>query len=122
MQEFNFDYWKNLAETSPADFEAQRRKALQEVIDDAPPAKQSALTALVDTLCAPQQGTPLERAINAQVLMIESLTYLRTGWTELAAATEEGSPLEQALLNAQIAINSVNAPTPSYLQAPRPAP
>jgi len=33
MQDFDFDYWKNLASASPLEFEAQRRKALQQVVD-----------------------------------------------------------------------------------------
>jgi len=77
--DFDFDYWKNLAAASPSEFEIQRRKALQEFTNKAPASKQPALNALVDTLCVPQQGTPMERAINAQVLMSESLNYFHNG-------------------------------------------
>ena len=88
MQDFDFDYWKDLAAASPLEFEAQRRKALQRVVDDAPPAHRPALAALLETLCAPQQGTPLERAIHAQTLMLESVGYLKTAWTSLVEAVE----------------------------------
>jgi|GEM_PF-1348493 len=87
MQDFDFDYWKNLASASPLEFEAQRRKALQQVVDGAPSAHQPALAALLETLCARQQGTPLERAIHAQTLMMESVGYLSTAWVTLVEAT-----------------------------------
>ena len=99
MQNFDFDYWKNLAAASRDQFDIQRRQALEEFTNKAPAAKQPALRALVHTLCVPQQGTPMERAINAQVLMSESLSYFHTGWTELAQAAKEASPLVHALLN-----------------------
>ena len=112
MQDFDFDYWKDLAAASPLEFEAQRRKALQRVVDDAPPAHRPALAALLGTTMiyvthdqveamtmadrivvmregrVEQQGTPLERAIHAQTLMLESVGYLKTAWTSLVEAVE----------------------------------
>jgi hypothetical protein len=104
MQHFDFDYWMNLFALSPMEFEVQRRAALQEMVDKAQPSHQVALAAMVETLCAPQQGSPLERALNAQTLMFESLAYLKAGWVVLAEETGEGSALECALLNAQVQI------------------
>ena len=77
MQDFDFDYWKNLFTQSPGEFEVQRRAALQEVVDSSPPSHRPGLATMVDTLCAPQQGSPHERAANAQTLMFESLDYLK---------------------------------------------
>ncbi len=99
MDNFDFDYWKNLAAASRSEFEIQRYRALQEFANNAPASKQPALNALVNTLCAPQQGAPMERAINAQVLMSDSLSYFHTGWTALAQATEQALPVVQALLS-----------------------
>lgn len=110
MQNFDFDYWKNLFAFSPTEFEVQRRAALQEVVDSSSPSHQVALAAMVDTLCAPQQGSPLERAINAQTLMFESLAYLKAAWIVLAEETGEGSAIERALLTAQIQISPVAFP------------
>ncbi len=102
MQDFDFDYWSKLATSSPGEFEVQRRKALQEVVDTAPEVHQPALSTLLETLCAPQHGAPMERAINAQTLMLESLGYLKTAWVDLAAATGEGSVFDQALQHARV--------------------
>ena len=99
MDNFDFDYWKNLAATSPAEYEIQRCQALQEFTNKAPASRQPALNALVNTLCVRQHGTPMERVINAQVLMSESLSYFHTGWAELAQAAERALPVVHALLN-----------------------
>jgi hypothetical protein len=98
----NFDYWKHLAATSPVEFEIQRREALQEFANKAPAAKQPALKALAHTLCVPQQGAPMERAINALTLMSESLSYFHAGWADLAQVAHEASPVIHALLNDHI--------------------
>jgi hypothetical protein len=99
MDDFDFDYWKDLAAASRSEFESQRRQTLQEFANRAPVSKQPALNALINTLCVPQQGTPMERAINAQVLMKDSLSYFHTGWTELAQAAQRALSVVQALLN-----------------------
>lgn len=99
MDNFDFAYWKNLAAASRSEFEIQRHQALQEFANKAPASQQPALKALVSTLCAPQQGTAMERAINAQVLMSDSLSYFHTGWTALAQAAEQAVPVAQALLS-----------------------
>ena len=112
MQNFDFDYWKNLAALSPVEFEQQRRMALQEVRNSSPAVHQPALTTLLETLCTAQQGTPMERAINAQTLMLESLADLKAAWESLVEATGEGSRIERALLNARIQI------APMGLRAP----
>jgi len=108
MQDFDFDYWKDLASSSPAEFELQRRRALQDVVDSAAAEHQSGLTTLVDTLCTPYQGTPLERASHAQALMMESLDYLKNAWVDLVEATAEGSAFERACLNACIRTSPMN--------------
>ncbi len=57
------------------------------MVDDAPATHQPALAALLETLCARQQGTPLDRAMHAQTLMMESVGYLKTAWAALVEAT-----------------------------------
>ena len=110
MQNFDFEHWARLARTSPHEFEVQRRAALQALVDASPLSQQPALVALVDTLCAPQQGSPVERAVNAQTLMLESLGYLKGAWDLLAQETGEGSPIERALLDARIELSSLRLP------------
>ncbi|MFZ4481442.1 MAG: DUF3135 domain-containing protein [Rhodoferax sp.] len=99
MDNFNFDYWKELAATSAVEFEIQRRQVLQEFANKAPAEKQSALHALVDTLCVPQHGSPMERAANAQTLLSESLSYLHTGWSDIGLAAQQVSPTARALMD-----------------------
>jgi hypothetical protein len=101
----NFDYWKNLAASSPTEFEIRRRETLQEFANKAPAAKRPALNALAHTLCVPQQGAPMERAINALALMSESLSYFHAGWAELAQVAQEASPVIHALLNDHLALS-----------------
>lgn len=43
---FDFDYWANLARTNPAQFDKERRQALQEAIDKAPLEKRAKLELL----------------------------------------------------------------------------
>ncbi len=120
MQDFNCDNWKNLATSSPLAFELHRRMALQDVVDSSPAVHQPALSALLETLCAPQQGTNLERAIHAQSLMLESLAYLKAGWEVLLDETAEGSALGHALLNAQIQLSPMRWPSLSHGSSNRP--
>ncbi len=92
MHAFDFDYWKNLAASAPADFEANRRKVLMEAVAAAPEHQRPALQALVETLCAPQAGSPMERAVHAQNLMMESLVYLQQGLGDLLRTTGHSAP------------------------------
>lgn len=46
VMKFDFDYWANLARTNPAQFDKERRQALQEAIDIAPPEKRAKLELL----------------------------------------------------------------------------
>ena len=99
MNDFDFEYWKNLAVESRSEFEIQRCQALQEFASKAPASKQPALNALIHTLCVPQQGTAMERAINAQVLLNDSLSHFHNAWSALSHATGQALPVVQALLS-----------------------
>lgn len=98
MNAFDFDYWKNLAAASPADFEVNRRKVLMEAVTAAPEKQRPALLALVETLCAPQAGSPMERAVHAQNLMMESLVYLQQGLGDLVRATGHSAPASSTVM------------------------
>lgn len=93
MTSFDFDHWKNLAAASPAEFETARRAALMELVTSAPATQQAGLKALVDTLCAPQAGSPLEKAVHAQNLMLESMAYLQESLGDLVRASGSPAPL-----------------------------
>jgi hypothetical protein len=86
MQPFDFDYWKDLAQSNPAEFERKKHAALMDLVGHATPTRQPHLTELVTALCAPQPGTPLERAIAAQKMMLSSVLDLQTQNIELLNA------------------------------------
>lgn len=89
---FDFDKWMNLAATNPEEFERQRKAALLEVVKDAPARSRESLSSLVEGLCAPQEGTPLERAVRAQNMMMSSLVDLQVSQTELLALYNGSAP------------------------------
>lgn len=89
---FDFDKWMNLAATNPDEFERQRKAALLEVVKDAPVRTRESLTSLVEGLCAPQEGTPFERALRAQNMMMSSLVDLQISQTELLSLYNGSTP------------------------------
>lgn len=82
---FDFDAWSELSKTDPAAFELKKREALLSLVAEAPAKNREQLTSLVDALCAPQDGTPLEKALKAQNLMLSSLMDLQSKSLQLMA-------------------------------------
>ncbi len=97
MSDFNFDHWKNLAETSPAEFEKQRRNALMALVTAAPESQRAGLQALVDSLCAPTHATGLEKAVHAQNLMMESLVQLQQSLGNMLKGLGVSAPAPNAV-------------------------
>lgn len=97
MTDFSFDHWKNLAQSSPEQFEVERRKALMALVEAASPAQRPALLSLVDNLCAPQQGSPLEKAVRAQNLMMDSLVTLQRSLGDLVRSVGGTAPRPSAV-------------------------
>jgi hypothetical protein len=86
MPTFDFDAWKTLADENPVEFDRRKRQALLELAAKSSPGQQPGLFALVEALCAPQPGTGLERAANAQKLMVSSMLDLQSKSIELVQA------------------------------------
>ncbi len=97
MNDFDFDHWQALAQSSPESFEAERRKALMAQVQSAPEAQRPALLALVDSLCAPQHGSPIEKAVHAQNMMMESLVYLQRSLGDLVRSVGGSAPQPSAV-------------------------
>lgn len=87
MSNFDFDTWAALAASDPQAFEAKRRQALMEAVQQAPADKQAGLTQLVDELCAPSNASPMERIAQSQNQMMGALVRLQQGLVDLVGAT-----------------------------------
>lgn len=86
MNDFCFETWMALAALDPAAFELRRKEALRAVAAQAPASHQASLHALVEALCTPSKGTPLEKAVSAQNMMMESAQALQQELHHLIAA------------------------------------
>ena len=87
---FDFDAWAALAAQDPAKFEAQRKQALMRLAEQAPASSREKLIRLVNELCAPQSGSPLERAVSAQNRMAQSLIQMQRAWIDMGL--QAGAP------------------------------
>jgi hypothetical protein len=91
MTNFDFEHWKNLAATQPTGFDTEKRKALLSLIEHATPESREKLIKLIDTLCAPSNKSPLEKAVQAHNLMMPSLYLLEATWRSLHLIVEPGA-------------------------------
>lgn len=82
MTPLEFERWARLAKEDPAAFEAERRKALQNLATRAPLAKQAQLQALAEELLSTPEQDPLKRAQAANARMLESAMQLQTCFLE----------------------------------------
>jgi hypothetical protein len=90
MDKFNFDYWKDLYESNPAEYERQRTEFLNQKIMDAPVAYRNSMRMIqleCDTIRA--MYPPMEATIKIAELMVVKLKDLRAHLTELREIVED---------------------------------
>lgn len=95
MASFDFGYWMNLSQSNPSEFERLKKSALMELVEQASPDRQGPLSQLVAALCAPQSGSPMERAISAQKMMLSSVLDLQSKNIELLNAQAGHGQIEE---------------------------
>ena len=97
MQDFNFDWWKALAERDPAAFYVARERMLNELVN-ATPGHEQTLRALQDkvdhvrALCV----SPLVSSQALAILMLEHLATLRAGCDRLATEMQNMQQMQDA--------------------------
>jgi hypothetical protein len=86
MKDFNFDWWKDLAERDPAAFYVARDRALRNIVT-ATPEHEHTLQALQDKVDQVRalSGSPAASAQNIAALLQDHLSALRSGCDQLAA-------------------------------------
>jgi hypothetical protein len=97
MKDFNFDWWKDLAERDPAAFYLARDRALKNIVAATPEHEQTlqALQDKVDQLRA-LSGSPAASAQNIAALLQEHLATLRVACDNLAAEMKTLEEMQRA--------------------------
>lgn len=97
MQDFNFDWWKTLAERDPAAFYVARERALKNMMASTPGHEQTlqALQDKVDQVRA-LSVSPVASTQNITALLLEHLATLREGCDKLAAEMQTIEDIRQA--------------------------
>jgi hypothetical protein len=97
LKDFNFDWWKELAEHDPAAFYLARDRALKNMVEATPEHEQTlqALQDKVDQVRA-LSVSPLASAQNLAALLQEHLATLREGCEKLAAELQTLEAMQRA--------------------------
>jgi len=92
MDKFSFDFWSNLYETDPAEYERQRSAYLNQHILNAPVSQRNQLRMIqleCDTIRS--MYSPMEATAKIAELMVEKLKELKANLTELREIVEDSN-------------------------------
>ncbi len=97
MKDFNFDWWKELAERDPAAFYVARDRALKNIVA-ATPEHEQMLQTLQDKIDQVRalSGSPAASAQNIAALLQQHLAALREGCDKLAAEMKTLGEMQRA--------------------------
>lgn len=92
MNNFSFDYWANLYQTDPEEFERQRAELLNQHIMNAPVELRNTMR-MVQLECDTIRlmYPPMEATIKIAELMVEKLKVMRAKLTELREIIEDSN-------------------------------
>lgn len=90
MDEFNFDEWANLYKNHPEEFERNRTKVLDDLIQNAPVHCRNDLR-LLQMECDVYHNTmtPLAGTVAMTKLMAENMNKMKSAYTELDSAIKD---------------------------------